>query len=350
MESTSSCQLSDFVDEKTSWTGRQVRRLLREALLMHRADVDRVRLFWADEFGQLQRARDEATAAALKAADDEWRRLWARREDDISRDLLTMRESVRLHVENHWDNMEWHLDRTVDECDEELSGVKAAMEQKVEEKEKQLTQLQEIHASVAASLEEKEEQMSQVKDFLLLLKSGLEEKEEQKLRLTRLLRSVSCQLQRERLESARWKRRADELGERLEAGARAREEALRRHERLLKRVNNVKGLVKGFVGQNARFMKSLKSDDTSDKDQKKSETNKEGKRRSEGEKDDDDDDDGEKERRQKKKSEAKEKKEQEKRVKKEKKEQDKKEKKERKERQRKDRESNWGAGIGHCPL
>ncbi|XP_061561937.1 trichohyalin-like [Phycodurus eques] len=337
MESTSSCQLSDFVDEKTSWTGRQVRRLLREALLIHRADVDRVRSFWADEFGQLQRARDEAAAAALKAADDEWRRLWARREDDISRDHLTMRESVRLHVENHWDNMEWHLDRTVDECDEELRGVKAAMEQKVEEKEEQLTQLQEIHANVAASLEEKEEQMSQVKDFLLLLKSGLEEKEEQKRRLNRLLRSVSSQLQRERLESARWKRRADELGERLEAGARAGEEAL------LKRVDNVEGLVKGFVGQNARFTKSLKSDDTSDKDQKKSETNKEGKRWSEGEKDDD----GEKERRRKKKSEAKEKKEQEKRVKKEKKEQDKKEKKE---RQRKDKEKNRGAGIRHCPL
>ncbi|XP_061667071.1 trichohyalin-like isoform X2 [Syngnathoides biaculeatus] len=251
MESTWSRRLSDLADEKTSWTGPQVRRLLQELLLVHRADVDRVRSFWVDEFGRLQRARD----AALKAADDEWRRLWARREDDIARHLLTMRESVRLHVENHWDNMEWHLDRTVDECDEELRGVKAAMERKVEEKEKQLTRLRQLHADTAASLEEKEEQMSRVKDFLLLLKSSLEDKEEQKDRLQRL--------QRERPESERRRRRADEPAERpepeREAGAGA--EALRRRRRL----HGVKSLVKGFVGHNARFTKS----DTDKEDQRR---------------------------------------------------------------------------------
>lgn len=124
----SSCE---FEADETSWTGRQVRQVLRETLAVHRLDLDRVRSFWMEQFAEFRQVRDAAAKAALKAVEDDWSRRWARREDDISQDLQAMRESVRLHVEEHWDNMEWHLDRTVDDCDREVRGVKVVMEQKV---------------------------------------------------------------------------------------------------------------------------------------------------------------------------------------------------------------------------
>lgn len=128
----------------------------------------------------------------------------------------------------------------------------------MQEKELQLSQQKELNAGVLASLEEKKAQMGNVKDVLLLLKSRLEEKEEQKQKMEQLLVSVARQLRQERQESSRWRTCADELRQHLEAereaGAQARMEALRRQQRLLQRVDNVKSLVKGFVGQNARFM------------------------------------------------------------------------------------------------
>ncbi|XP_057681345.1 DNA ligase 1-like [Corythoichthys intestinalis] len=319
-------QPSDFADDEVRWTGRQIKELLREAYRVHRAELHRVRSFWMNEFGEFQRARDVAAAAALKAATDEWNRLWVQREEDIRQDIQTMRESVRLHVEKHWDNMEWHLDRTVDECDQELQRVKGVMERKVQEKEEQLNQLKELSASALTKLEEKQKQISQVKDILLLLKSQLEEKEEEKRRLHDLLRSVTCELQRERLESERWRSNALDLEERLEAGMVARMEVLEHQEQLLKRVNNVKSLVKGFVGHNIRFRKSVKSNDTSDDDQ----ANKESECKSEKEEDG-----------QRVKREKKERKEYEKRVKKEKKERDRKEKRERKDLQKKEKKEKF---------
>ncbi|XP_051927757.1 calponin homology domain-containing protein DDB_G0272472-like isoform X2 [Hippocampus zosterae] len=325
----SSCEPPDLEDDERSWTGRQVRQVLQETLAAHRRDLDRVRTFWMEQFAEFRWVRDAAAKAALKAIEDDWSRRWARREDDIFQDLQAMRESVRLHVEEHWDNMEWHLDRTVDDCERELRCVKAVMEQK--EKELQLSQQKELNAGVLASLEEKKAQMGNVKDVLLLLKSRLEEKEEQKEQLQQLLVSVGRQLRQERQESARWRTCADELRQCLEAereaGAQARMEALRRQQRLLQRVDNVKSLVKGFVGQNARFMRSLKcADDTADQNEMMDQAEK-------GQV-------GEKERREEKERRAKEKKEskeREKRAKKEKKERDKREKQASKECQRKEK-------------
>nr|XP_057924178.1 uncharacterized protein LOC131126050 isoform X1 [Doryrhamphus excisus] len=335
----------DVGGEKTLRSGSEMEHVLREELIAHRValtnaqrEVDEVRSFWTEEFGAFKKVQDAAVEETLRATNEEWRRLWAEREDEVSADLLSLRESMQRHVEEHWDNMEWHLHHTLCFFDRQLSDMK----QELQEKEEQATKLKEVVGCLKSRLKKKTAETSKLTEVVGCLLPRLQDKKEQESKLKEMVSLLSAEMEEMSLalgqhqqESQDCHRKLKEMQEQLKAERAAKKEVLGRQARLHKQLGHLKNLLNVFVVQNQTFLKSLRSNEASDGAEKKGqEEQNDGRRRNDrdvgvqGKKE-------KKERAAKEKKEKKELKEQEKKAKKEKKEREEKEKREKKEREKK---------------
>nr|XP_057924179.1 uncharacterized protein LOC131126050 isoform X2 [Doryrhamphus excisus] len=271
----------DVGGEKTLRSGSEMEHVLREELIAHRValtnaqrEVDEVRSFWTEEFGAFKKVQDAAVEETLRATNEEWRRLWAERED----------EAAERHEAG-------------------APGEGGAGDQA--EGGRRLSQVP----------FEKEDGGDKQAD------GEMEE--------------MSLALGQHQQESQDCHRKLKEMQEQLKAERAAKKEVLGRQARLHKQLGHLKNLLNVFVVQNQTFLKSLRSNEASDGAEKKGqEEQNDGRRRNDrdvgvqGKKE-------KKERAAKEKKEKKELKEQEKKAKKEKKEREEKEKREKKEREKK---------------